>query len=148
MKTAKDAALKLLNISPRSEQELRAKLHDKYYTEEEIDEAVSFCKKYNYINDEEYAKMYISYNYKRYGKNLLKQKLIFDKKVDSDVVKFALMDQLTDEMQIESATEILEKYVRIRHLTEEDKQKIFAHLATKGISYDIAKVAFDEVFGN
>lgn len=148
MKTARDAALKLLNISPKSEYEIRSKLHDKYYTEDEIEDAVSFCKKYNYINDEEYAKIYISYNYHRYGKNLLKQKLVYDKKIDSEVVKFVLMDHLTEEMQIESATEILEKYVKVKRLTAEDKQKMFAHLATKGIAYDIAKIAFDELFAS
>ena len=62
MKTATEAALKILNTSPRSESEIRTKPHDKFYTDEEIDEAVLFCKKYNYINDGNYAKMYIVYN--------------------------------------------------------------------------------------
>ena len=100
MKTATEAALKILNTSPRSEFEVRSKLHDKFYTDEEIEEAVSFCKKYNYINDENYAKMYVEYNAQRYGRKLLSYKLSNEKKVDSEIIDIVLDEILTREKEI------------------------------------------------
>lgn len=148
MKTATEAALKILNTSPRSEFEIRTKLHDKFYTDEEIDEAVLFCKKYNYINDENYAKMYIEYNAQRYGRKLLSYKLMNEKKVDLEIIDNALDEVLTHEKEIKYAKEIAEKYIKVRHLESDEKQKVLTYLAGKGFSYDISGAALNDVFNS
>lgn len=148
MKTATEAALKILNTSPRSEFEIRTKLHDKFYTDEEIDEAVLFCKKYNYINDENYAKMYIEYNAQRYGRKLLSYKLMNEKKVDLEIIDNALDEVLTHEKEIKYAKEIAEKYIKVRHLESDEKQKVLTYLAGKGFSYDISWAALNDIFNS
>ena len=148
MKTATEAALKILNTSPRSEFEIRTKLHDKFYTDEEIDEAVLFCKKYNYINDENYAKMYIEYNAQRYGRKLLSYKLMNEKKVDLEIIDNALDEVLTHEKEIKYAKEIAEKYIKVRHLESDEKQKVIRYLAGKGFSYDISWAALNDIFNS
>ena len=148
MKTATEAALKILNTSPRSEFEVRSKLHDKFYTDEEIDEAVSFCKKYNYINDENYAKMYVEYNAQRYGRKLLCYKLSNEKKVDSEIIDIVLDEILTREKEIKYAKDIAEKYIKIRHLESDEKQKVLVYLAGKGFPYDIAGAALNDIFNS
>ena len=148
MKTATEAALKILNTSPRSEFEVRSKLHDKFYTDEEIEEAVSFCKKYNYINDENYAKMYVEYNAQRYGSKLLSYKLSNEKKVDSEIIDIVLDEILTHEKEIKYAKDIAEKYIKIRHLKSDEKQKVLAYLAGKGFPYDIAGAALNDIFNS
>lgn len=148
MKTATEAALKILNTSPRSEFEVRSKLHDKFYTDEEIEEAVSFCKKYNYINDENYAKMYVEYNVQRYGRKLLSYKLSNEKKVDSEIIDIVLDEILTREKEIKYAKDIAEKYIKIRHLESDEKQKALAYLAGKGFPYDIAGAALNDIFNS
>lgn len=148
MKTATEAALKILNTSPRSEFEVRSKLHDKFYTDEEIEEAVSFCKKYNYINDENYAKMYVEYNAQRYGRKLLSYKLSNEKKVDSEIIDIVLDEILTREKEIKYAKDIAEKYIKIRHLEFDEKQKVLAYLAGKGFPYDIAGAALNDIFNS
>ena len=148
MKTATEAALKILNTSPRSEFEVRSKLHDKFYTDEEIEEAVSFCKKYNYINDENYAKMYVEYNAQRYGSKLLSYKLSNEKKVDSEIIDIVLDEILTHEKEIKYAKDIAEKYIKIRHLGSDEKQKVLAYLAGKGFPYDIAGAALNDIFNS
>lgn len=148
MKTATEAALKILNRSPRSEFEVRSKLHDKFYTDEEIEEAVSFCKKYNYINDENYAKMYVEYNVQRYGRKLLSYKLSNEKKVDSEIIDIVLDEILTREKEIKYAKDIAEKYIKIRHLESDEKQKALAYLAGKGFPYDIAGAALNDIFNS
>ena len=148
MKTATEAALKILNTSPRSEFEIRTKLHDKFYTDEEIDEAVLFCKKYNYINDENYAKMYIEYNAQRYGRKLLSYKLMNEKKVDLEIIDNALDEILTYEKEINYAKEIAEKYIKVRHLESDEKQKVLTYLAGKGFSYGISGAALNDIFNS
>lgn len=148
MKTATEAALKILNRSPRSEFEVRSKLHDKFYTDEEIEEAVSFCKKYNYINDENYAKMYVEYNVQRYGRKLLSYKLSNEKKVDSEIIDIVLDEILTREKEIKYAKDIAEKYIKIRHLESDEKQKALAYLVGKGFPYDIAGAALNDIFNS
>lgn len=148
MKTATEAALKILNTSPRSEFEVRSKLHDKFYTDEEIEEAVSFCKKYNYINDENYAKMYVEYNAQRYGSKLLSYKLSNEKKVDSEIIDIVLDEILTHEKEIKYAKDIAEKYIKIRHLESDEKQKVLAYLVGKGFPYDIAGAALNDIFNS
>ena len=148
MKTATEAALKILNTSPRSEFEVRSKLHAKFYTDEEIEEAVSFCKKYNYINDENYAKMYVEYNAQRYGSKLLSYKLSNEKKVDSEIIDIVLDEILTHEKEIKYAKDIAEKYIKIRHLESDEKQKVLAYLAGKGFPYDIAGAALNDIFNS
>ena len=148
MKTATEAALKILNTSPRSEFEIRTKLHDKFYTDEEIDEAVLFCKKYNYINDENYAKMYIEYNAQRYGRKLLSYKLMNEKKVDLEIIDNALDEVLTHEKEIKYAKEIAEKYIKVRHLESDEKQKVLTYLAGKGFAYDISGAALNDIFNS
>ena len=56
---AKNQALRFLEVMDRTESELRKKLKDKDYSDDEVNEAIDFVKSYNYINDERYARIYI-----------------------------------------------------------------------------------------
>ncbi len=60
-KHAFDAACDYLSFSERSTSEVRKKLKEKEYTEEEIDEAIEKLNNYGFLNDKEYAKHYIEF---------------------------------------------------------------------------------------
>ncbi len=58
-KRAKLRALHLLNDMGRTEMQLRQKLEKDGYTEDVVEEAVSYVKSFGYINDENYARIFI-----------------------------------------------------------------------------------------
>lgn len=66
---AKWLALYYLGIKARTESEIRKKLKDKGADEALCDKTVDFLKEYGYINDAEYARLYIkdACNLKKHG---------------------------------------------------------------------------------
>ena len=59
-KRAKLRALHLLNAMGRTEEQLREKLRQGEYSDDIIEEAISYVKSFGYINDEEYARSFIA----------------------------------------------------------------------------------------
>ncbi len=58
----RDAALRKLSFRARTEKEIRDFLAEKEFTEEEIEDTVSFLKEYDYLNDERYCRQYYIYS--------------------------------------------------------------------------------------
>lgn len=67
---AKDKALRLLEFRSHSEKELRLKLLRAGASEEDTDDIIEFCRRYNFINDSEFAKRKAKdlKNLKKYGR--------------------------------------------------------------------------------
>jgi SOS response regulatory protein OraA/RecX len=87
-----DRAVNLLAFKPRSVKELRERLLEKTWTNEEIVDAVlEKLKEYNYLNDEQFAKDFAASKLrgKPMGKRVLQQKLAM-KKLDKETVKEAV----------------------------------------------------------
>lgn len=75
-KNAKLIALRLLSIKSRTTLELRKKLTLRRFSLQEIDEALSFCREYGYLNDEEEGKRrFAQLKQKGYGPRLIAAKL-------------------------------------------------------------------------
>ena len=74
---AKDKALRLLEFRSHSEKELSDKLKRAGAKSEDIEEILEFCRRYKFVNDEEFAKRKAKdlYNLKKYGKARIKQEL-------------------------------------------------------------------------
>ncbi len=75
--SAKDCAVKLLARCDRSEHEIREKLAKKGFCEEDIEDAVSFCREYGYIDDERFARHFVhdAAEIKKFGKVRIKAEL-------------------------------------------------------------------------
>ena len=73
----KEKALRLLEFRSHAEGELKMKLRRLGAKEEHIQEAISFCKEYGFVNDKEYAfrKAKDLYNLKKYGSHRIMQEL-------------------------------------------------------------------------
>ena len=56
----KNAALKIIERSYKTEKEVRDKLREKEYTDSQIEKSIEFLKEYNFVNDDSYAKAYIN----------------------------------------------------------------------------------------
>ena len=76
-----------------SEFELRNKMQEKAFTEDEIDETIAYCQRKNWQNDKRFAENYLHARSQRgYGANRIKQELRQLKGVSSDVINEVLVE--------------------------------------------------------
>ena len=135
-KRAKLRALHLLNDMGRTEAQLRQKLERDGYTTDVVEEAVSYVKSFGYINDENYARIYIDSR-----KNRKSRKEIFffflQKGIDREVV-----DRVFEECyEGEDARKAIAQILKKKHYDPEtadrkETQKILGYLSRKGFGYE------------
>ncbi len=134
-------AVKLLAAKPRSVGELRERLLEKQWTNEEIVEGVlAKLGEYGYLNDERYAFGYASFKVRQkpVGRQRLQRALAL-KKVDKETAEEALklvFEETPEETLIERA---IEKRVRLRGrpATRAETKSLFDHLLRQGFSYEL-----------
>ncbi len=146
LKRAKDKALKYLGYKMRSKNQVIKKLQEYEFPSNVIDKVIRVLEKYNYINDEDFAKAFIKDKLNLKGHGVFK--ISYDLKmlgVDEEIFKKYLYD---DEFinEEEKAKDLLLKKLgnkNIEDLDYKEKQKIYAYLARRGFSYDSIKKAFN-----
>ena len=84
---AKEKALRLLEFRSHSERELRDKLRRAGAEDEDTDRIIEFCREYNFINDEDFARRKAAdlKNIKKYGRNRIKSEL-YSVGISSDII--------------------------------------------------------------
>lgn len=146
LKRAKDKALKYLGYKMRSKNQVIKKLQEYEFPSNVIDKVIRVLEKYNYINDEDFAKAFIKDKLNLKGHGVFK--ISYDLKmlgVDEEIFKKYLYD---DEFinEEEKAKDLLLKKLgnkNIEDLDYKEKQKIYVYLARRGFSYDSIKKAFN-----
>lgn len=141
-KKAFDDACRFLSARPRSRMELVKKLRAKYDTGV-IDEVIVKLQEYNYINDDEFARMWIEERkrLKPTGKKKIAQELRA-KGIDNKVVSEAIDRFLPND--VEAAVEIVRKKVNKAGGFPESRQaaqKLYRYLLYRGFEYDTIKQA-------
>jgi regulatory protein len=134
-------AVNLLAAKPRSVRELRERLLEKNWTDEETVEAViAKLEEYGYLNDEQFAYSYAlsQLRQKPVGKGRIKRALAL-KKVESETVEAALEQVFNETSEEELIDRAIEKRVRLRgHPANRDEtKKLFDHLLRRGFSYEL-----------
>ena len=134
-KRAKERALFLLEKKPLSIHMLIDKLKDNEYPQETIRRVIRFLEKYNYVDDLEYTRMYVS----SYSKRKSKKQIICDlyqKGVSKDII-----DNYFDENEyIEKDCFIKQfhKYTKGKNLQDyATRQKVFRYFYRKGFSISL-----------
>jgi regulatory protein len=136
-----DRAVNLLTYKARSVKELRERLLEKTWTNEQIvDEVIEKLKFYGYVNDDVFAKNLASskLRQKPMGKRLLQQKLSL-KKLDKETVETA-MEKAFDETPEDELIDLsIAKRLRLKGKpeTREDSKKFYDYLLRQGFSYDL-----------
>ena len=137
-KKAYNALVKYLAIAPRSEKECKEKLYEKGYHRDEVEYALERAKKYRYINDEEYVRTYVLFNKTKYGAKKIEYKLATEKGIDKKLVANLIEDMLSDEFEIQVASDMAEKYVRQKKIVDKSGyQRVSAFLYQRGFSFKI-----------
>lgn len=135
IKRAKKRILHLLEQMSRSEQQIRIKLKQNYYTEEVIDIAVEYAKSFSYIDDENYAR-----NYAQWKMSQKSRKEIYfglsakgiEREIIDNVLE-GLYQGCDEEVLIKKL--ILKKKYDLNNLDRKDLQKLNGYLMRKGFSY-------------
>ena len=142
-------AVKLLAARPRSIAELRERLLEKLWTNEEIvDDVIEKLKEYGYLDDEQFARdvALSKLRQKPQGKRRL-QRSMSQKKLDREIVENAIriaFEKLPEEELIDTA---IEKRIRLKGLpeTREDEKKFYDHLMRLGFGYGLIKEKLNEL---
>lgn len=131
---AKFKALDSISRGGKTEKQIREKLLQAEYSTYIIDEVITFLKKYNYINDEEYTKRYIDAKSHYSHKSLRQIKMELYKKGIS-VGNITEYCEDADTLEWENINYFLDKYKYDVLLEFKDRQKIINRILTKGFSY-------------
>lgn len=134
-------AVKLLAAKPRSVAELRERLLEKQWTNEDIVEIVlARLGEYGYLNDERFAFGYASFKVRQkpVGRQRLQRDLAL-KKVPREMADEAIklvFEETPEEALVDRA---IEKRVRLRGRpqTRAEVKSLFDHLLRQGFSYEL-----------
>ena len=144
-----DRAVNLLTYKQRSIEELRERLLEKNWTNEEIvDGVIEKLKEYNYLNDAQFAKDFAAsqIRQKPVGKRVLKMKLA-GKKLDKETVEAALENALEETPEEEIIERAINKRLRLKGKpeTREDAKKFYDYLLRQGFTYDLVSNKMREI---
>jgi regulatory protein len=138
----KKIAFSFLNYKPRTEKELRRKLKEKKISEKNSDRVILTLKDLKYLDDNQYAKMYLEEKLANNpkGKRVIAMKLA-EKGINKEVIKNVVDTNYNEETEIKKAKELLSKYVKkVRAKSPIDKkQKCYRYLLSRGFDYEIVK---------
>lgn len=136
----KKVAYRFLNFKPRSEKEVRTKLRGHKLSDTSIDTIIDSLKEFKFINDEQYAKMFIEskVNLKPEGRRSLKIKLT-QKGIEKETSEKTVEENYSEETEFQKAHDLYIKYSKkVKAKTPlEKKQKCYRHLLSKGFSFDL-----------
>lgn len=137
-------SLRYLAVRPRSINEVREYLvRRKGFDEDEVNQAIQTLLEKRYLDDNDFARIWIRNRMQLSQKPLSMIRLeLLKKGVDKDVISACINDVEEDE-QLEVLKTLIIKKIRIPKFR--DKQKLTDFLARRGYSYSLIQKAFVEL---
>lgn len=129
----------VLNL-PKTEKQVRQWYARKTTDQLLIDADIARLKEYNFVNDADYAQMYVEAKKNKMGIGMIRNKLRVNG-VAADIIETAV--SVVDN-QYDLALSCVDKYMRNKAKTPENKSKLFRWLMGKGIAYDLCTEVIDE----
>lgn len=146
---ARAIALRFLARRRRTEKEIRDKLREKEFGDDEIRQTIEHLRKAGLLNDEEFARSFIRHQttLRPKGRLLLKQKLLL-LGIPKEMADAALDETFQETSQEEAARAAAQSFLRKSGPATRDhrvlKQKLSAFLGRRGFTWDvIARVTKD-----
>ncbi|MBT8371256.1 MAG: recombination regulator RecX [Deltaproteobacteria bacterium] len=132
-----NTAIRILTGRDHSKHELAQKLKKRKYENEIIDQVISACERFDYLNDERTAQLYVGQlKRKGYGKKRIR----FDlnrKGLKGKRIQAILSRSVSEKEERECALRVFQKQLK-RFESEEDslkrKNKIYRYLYSRGFS--------------
>lgn len=143
----KESALRIIERSYKTEKEMRDKLKLKGYEDNSISKSIEFLKEYNFINDTNYVKAFISDKLNSAGSQKIKYTLI-QKGICKEIIDEEL-SKLNKDNEKNAAFNIAKKKFDAIKKKESDNYKIsgklYRYLVSKGYGYDVISDIVKEV---
>lgn len=143
----KESGLRIIEKNYKTEKEVRDKLKQKGYEENAIEYSIKFLKEYNFINDNYYAKAFISDKLSTMGSQKIKYNLI-QKGISKEIIEEELVN-INKENEKSTALDMAKKKVEIIRKKETDNYKIsgklYRYLISKGYEMSIVSDIVKEV---
>lgn len=126
-------AMNLLNYRDRSEWELRDKLGNSGFSEEEVEDAVEYVRSFHYIDDLRFAKHFIEIHQENRSERRLRQELK-NKHISEEFIEIAFEEVFSGETEAirREITKRLGTHTEVSELSEKERQKLVAGLYRKG----------------
>ena len=145
-KRCKLRAMNLLQKKDYTEKQLHDKLSEGLYPREIIVDAIHYVKAYHYLDDERYARDYITYHMSIRSKNRIIQDLS-GKGISKDIF-MPIVEELYIEEDSDVELDQIKKLLSKKHYDPEqsdfkEKQKIMAFLLRKGFQMSDIRKAMD-----
>jgi len=129
----------ILNM-PKTEKQVRQWYASKTNDQALINADIGRLKEYNLINDEEYARMYVEAKKDKMGVGMIRNKLRMN-----GIAPFIIEQAISIiGSQYDFAVLCVQKYMRNKDMTPENKSKLFRWLMGKGINYDLCTEVINE----
>lgn len=132
--SAFNVSLNFISAVFKSKYEVKQKLLKKGFTENVIERTLKKLEEYHYIDDYEYAKLYIN-SVSNKSKREISEKLRI-KGVSKDIIQ-ELLSEVDDESEESNAFNYAVKYLKNKILDDKTKRNLIANLMRKGYSYDL-----------
>ena len=125
--------LDLLARREHSEFEIRCKMQQKAFSEEEIEQVIQHCQQKGWQSDKRFAENYLRFRAaKGYGANRIRQELSQLKGISSEIIDNALMECEIDWSEI-ALSVLSKKFPNYQQKqTPKDKQKIWRYMYSHG----------------
>ena len=149
---ARAAALRYLGIRPRTVKEVRDKLREKEFGDEEIAATIVDLEKAGLLNDAEFARMYIRDRMRTRpsGALLLKRKLLL-LGIDKAMIAEALLETGHADQTLESALEIADTFAtkaRVMHPDDPPSKlwkRVASFLGRRGFDWETVQTVVSQV---
>ena len=140
--TALDKALTHLSATRKTEKEIRKFLEGKGYLSSVVEYVLEKLRGYDFVNDGEYAEVYVESSVKRKGGRLIRMELRSKGVAEEDIDN--ALNNLSEGAEMDTAKQILQKYMRNKLIDRESLQKAYRYLLGKGFDYDVVKSVISE----
>ncbi|MDD4815853.1 MAG: regulatory protein RecX [Clostridia bacterium] len=143
-KVAFDSAIAVVSKFSKTEKEMQNYLKDKGFLQSSVDFAVQKLKEYNYINDDNFAKNYISTKQNSKGKKAIFFELKM-KGIEENIIKKHLQNI---EGQEQTLLVLATKFAKNKQNDTKLKEKLFRHLVSKGFDFEEINNTIKKVLKN
>jgi regulatory protein len=153
--SARQTALRYLSTRPRTEREIRDKLREKEFGDDEIISTINDLKSSGLINDAEFARMYVrdKTTHRPTGRVLLMRKLLL-LGVSKEIADEAISEMQKSRNQEDAALQAAQQYLSKSHRTSrhgdprKERQRLAAFLTRRGYTWDVIQPVLKKASAN
>jgi regulatory protein len=149
VRNAKFYALRLINLKPRSAEELKGKLKEKGIPENIMTHVLGEFKKKGLVDDKKFAKLWVNSRMASNpkGEKILRHELK-EKGVEDDIISQTIEEAKNGQSEYDTVKKLAD--TRMHSLRELDKKtakrRLFGYLKRRGFSFDVIMKVLNEEF--